>query len=447
MDRLFGVSGTQKKVESVTLITDATCLKHDRIRSWPNFGQLSRVSMLSWKGIGRWKELEALKNCIINSRKQLKSLTLDFIDQNMVHAIYSRDFPRQTDPENDILPSTALGLNTVLKIEDRLELESLALSSLPFHIFQWEFANMFTLSKLRHLKLSTCPSSLGVLQSITHAITKPENRLNLQSFEIKIIDESFEASPSSEEQGPKLIVAKFLATCGRLEDLFISLPGVDDWDSIFKAILNYQNSVKRLVFDAVAGIEHQDHRLMFPIPWSSSLDEVFQLHWLQAIGLSWNIDDLEDYLLSSENRPSAPLIHLRGNFYDDRYSLIDPDEQYDDLYYEPQLIMMTNHPAVKIGFSSDWQGSEYQRAFSAEGIPKLKILARGAFNYDMRRADDCLLLGRFPGFEGQRGDLEYEGFRSLEETDETYWEVVEKNWDFLTACAVEGLMQYNSSPN
>ncbi|GKZ40106.1 hypothetical protein AbraIFM66950_002360, partial [Aspergillus brasiliensis] len=69
-------------------------------------------------------------------------------------------------------------------------------------------------------------------------------------------------------------------------------------------------------------------------------------------------------------------------------------------------------------------------AFSADGLPKLTVLAWGDFSHDGRFSESNVLLYRSET-----------GYRRLDPSDMRIWTLVNDNMDMLAACPVDDITE------
>ncbi|GKZ48145.1 hypothetical protein AbraIFM66951_011901 [Aspergillus brasiliensis] len=350
----------QKKIESLTLVTDAYCV--DSVGS-VRLAQFPDLRSLSWKGLSRYSDLECLKDYMRVYGHQIVSLTLDLVKLEHVEVIWIDALQ-----SHEMIPHNLL-FQTVLDARPKSEqfffqsLEYVDLSAVPFADFHVEIPLLHRMAKLKTLKLRNCLGDIGWLEDLSSS----GNRMKLKCFQLVLFGSGPGPTATTEA------ISKFIKRAPELETLCLMLTEPINWRSIMSAA----SSCSRLTHFVVHSLADEDDE-----------DNAYE-------NVTWP---------SVSVLPSPSIVQsCSGTEFN---AEIDPPYQHEDLCN-----------------LAKW-------AFSADGLPKLDVLAWGDFSYEGRYSKYNVLFCRSET-----------GYRRLSPSDVWLWDLVNDNMDMLAACPFDDITE------
>ncbi|GLA50683.1 hypothetical protein AnigIFM63604_006985 [Aspergillus niger] len=384
----FSLLRKQRKIESLIIHTDVYC--DDGVGS-VDLVQFPDLRSLSWKGLNKYSDFECLKDCIRAHGNRLVSLTLDLVDWYRAKDIWTDGFRRQSDeamPDNFLVQRI---MNPEAEDEKVIlqSLEYLDLSAISFENADIDMPVLFNTENLRTLKLRKCIGPLKWLELVSSSGKMTE----LKSFELVLTN----SGPINTMKA----ICNFIERAPKLEILCLMLRRPINWESLISTICRC-SSLTRLVMHSLAD---EGNQVLGGegMPWPSGLERLLQDKQLACFGSSTPPGELASQLQVLQARPLCKLLHIRAT-----------GEAMLNMYY--LNICHSSYQPFAIDKFAEW-------AFSADGLPKLTVLAWGDFSHEGHYSEYNVLLCRSET-----------GYRRLNPSDISLWDLVNDNMDMLAAC-------------
>ncbi|RDH21255.1 hypothetical protein M747DRAFT_223860, partial [Aspergillus niger ATCC 13496] len=384
----FSLLRKQRKIESLIIHTDIYC---DHGVGSVDLVQFPDLRSLSWKGLNKYSDFECLKDCIRAHGNQLVSLTLDLVDWYRAKDIWTDEFRRQSDeamPDNFLVQRI---MNPKAEDEKMIlqSLKYLDLSAISFEIAAIDMPVLFNTESLRTLKLRKCIGSLKWLELVSSSGKLTE----LKSFELVLTN----CGPINTMK----TICNFIERAPKLEILCLMLRRPINWESLINTICRC-SSLTRLVMH---GLADEGNQILGGegMPWPSGLERLLQDKQLACFGSSTPPSELASQLQILQARSLCKLLHIRAT-----------GKAMVSMYYSN--IRDPSFPPLEIYKFAKW-------AFSADGLPNLTVLAWGDFSHEGHYSEHNDLLCRCGT-----------GYRRLNPSDISLWDLVNDNMDMLAAC-------------
>ncbi|KAK2737365.1 hypothetical protein FQN57_007543 [Myotisia sp. PD_48] len=234
------LASTQEHIEIIRLITTPEFSHHSQ--NFVNLVRLKNLRSLSWKGLSRYEDFEAIRNCI-EQNTSIESLEFHFWDC---------DYPRQ-ELDTEFGQNRRRPFNCFAQYLLRLQpnesklvlpsLKNLSLSKAMFYGPGLDIAQALNISQLRTLKLWNCHDTYAWLDSIV------DSAQPLQLTTLELVDSPFQFDLYYSGIRITPICVRFLTAFDGLIDLFLMLQQPVDWLNIFDAAYHHHATLKRLVVD------------------------------------------------------------------------------------------------------------------------------------------------------------------------------------------------------
>ncbi|XRM42967.1 hypothetical protein ABZX51_006177 [Aspergillus tubingensis] len=268
-------------------------------------------------------------------------------------------------------------------------LEYLDLSAISFEHADVEMPFLFGTENLKTLKLRKCEGSLKWLELVSSSGKLTE----LKYFELVLTN----SGPTTTTK----TICNFIHRAPKLQTLCLMVCKPISWETLISTVRRC-SSLTRLVMHSLA-----DERVPIlggeGMPWPSGLEQLLQDKQLACFGSSTPPTELANQLQGLRTRPSCKLLHIRatGTAMVNMHFLTYCDPLY--------------HPFGIYKFA-EW-------AFSADGLPDLTVLAWGDFSHEGHFSQYNRLYCRSKT-----------GYRRLNASDISLWDLVNVNMDMLAAC-------------
>ncbi|KAF2174564.1 hypothetical protein K469DRAFT_756695 [Zopfia rhizophila CBS 207.26] len=365
----------QTRIETISIITDGACGTNFETQYFVDLTPLTNLQSLSWKGLQRFDDFNSVGKFLSLNGNGVKALTLDLLDWEKAESIWFNQYKRR----------------------DRGPIQ-----------------DSFFAKKV-----------LGV--------TSGEKKTLLQSLEdLSLLALSFE----SNHVDAAVPVATFLSGFCGLEDLYLMLPPLSDWNIITQSILCHKSTLRRLAIDDQNADEGA-------LAGQIEFSQLFEDTNLRCIGMSIPAHALQREWERLVVRPTCQILHIRitGLEYDrSDYSdsLSDSTEStFNDVSLH--VSQATNRGTYTSNATSDSEALERDSkatekppssaaamemssivfdevrkpatesiedeagqdilkfarwASSSDGLQNLQVIAWGNFSYEGRYAQDNVLLCR-----------------------------------------------------
>ncbi|RAL03401.1 uncharacterized protein BO80DRAFT_376327 [Aspergillus ibericus CBS 121593] len=414
----YTILSNQRHIQSITLITGGECGASQYL---VDLVQFRRLRSLDWKGLHRYDDFKAVRDCIKVHGHQIQSLTLDLLIWDRAEEIWTDGF-RQSSSQPTRVPDNffsqrVLNLHPGAKKIILSSLENLHLSAVSFKHTDMEMAHAFNIEHLKSLKLRNCPGSLDWVRRI-HNAGKP---MELKSFEL-----GFDLDSLGKDGYTHITetICNFVQHVPNLESLYLMLPEPMNWTTLTDRLSNHRY-LKLSVMHHLTDRGGQ-YLIDGDLAWPLHLENILQRTHLTCFGSSIPARTLEMHLPRMQPRPSCKLLHIRtSGVILDRLSVIKSgqpnwfsDPLYTYQYGEGFPYVLDEHVIM----FAHW-------AFSADGLPDLQVIAWGDFSYGGRYSKVNLLLCR-------NGD----GIWHLTPSNTVAWNVFQDNLDMLAACPYDDLL-------
>ncbi|OCL11969.1 hypothetical protein AOQ84DRAFT_373498 [Glonium stellatum] len=302
----------QTRIENVSLITDGACGTNIETQYFVDLAPLTHIRSLSWRGLNRYDDFDAVRKCLKLNGNGIKVLSLDLIDWDKAEHTWFEDYRSRVRgpisiPDN-FFTRKVLEVTPGEKTALLPSLEVLSVCALSFQSAVKEMTCSFNMRKLHTLKLWNCAHSLDLLLAI---IENETETVKYKSFELVI--DSHIIWDQGDHTDAAVPVATFLSAFQGLEDLYLMLPQSSDWDTIVQGILCHKSTLRRLTIDDQNAGEGT-------LACQIDFNQLFQDTYLRCIGMSAPVYQLrgerERHLLP----PTCKILHIRtkpmGSDYD-----------------------------------------------------------------------------------------------------------------------------------
>lgn len=267
----------------MSIITEHECGYAEDTGVWTvDLSPFTRLQSFAWRGMGSWEPFLAIGRHLKHHGKKLKSLTLDLIDipTYTIRSSLGIDFA-------DLLLQ-GLGCDGAINFAS---LKQLSLSMLPFDMHQEEIFSALNMVNLRALQLWNCPHTLELMA----AIVASGRTMALTQLEI-VIDAMNHHKQNAQRLLCDQTVASFLESFHGLQDLYLSLPGPNQWSTLVQAMQAHEPTLRRLVTHQTVEddqIGRDDDIEM----WGDDLAFLHRFKAMEAVGLCIDAQELVRLLL------------------------------------------------------------------------------------------------------------------------------------------------------
>lgn len=271
----------QSRIDTLRLITDATCKRNDL--SPTGLEEFRHLRHLSWKGLSLEKDFKVLKACLRNNRKKLEVLEIVTVELGEEPDVL------ESDDYFNFFAERVLGITSSSSSSSNgsgMQFPSLRHLSLGHLSFQSAFKGMATslnVSALRSLKLYRCRHTFSLLDHIV----KSKQTMRLKSFEIVLDGRERPLSEAGDEH--KALIT-FLTSFEGLEELcvlilkeIVLLPL-----SYLIPVYHHKSSLKRIIYHTrpVVGEALRD---VWDPEYLEHLTEFVPTTKLEFIGINVNV--------------------------------------------------------------------------------------------------------------------------------------------------------------
>lgn len=269
----------QTQIESISIITDYDCEPHHA--GYVDLVQFKELRSLSWLGLLRYHDLDAVRRGIAVHGHQMTSLTLGFVDWQRAQQRTGNLVPRVSF---NFFAQYALGLHLGGRQVMFPVLEHLSLSTVSFDYYLDEMTAAINTKNLKSLTLRDCIDATGWLEHLSR-VKRPIR--SLKTLELAV---DYETGRKPAEQFI-LSVGGLIGPIAGLENLYLMLP----LDRVFADFIGHIAGNKRLrrvvthqVKDGARGFIDD------PMPWDpdTGFESFLQGEHLIAWGTTTTIDNL-----------------------------------------------------------------------------------------------------------------------------------------------------------
>ena len=441
-DALLGDGGylvtRQSSLRKLALITDIHC-RFDP----PPLHKFTNLQELSWKGIQRLSDCQALRRCFEVHHERLTFLELEFFYWDNLTENKRAPYTQEGDRLVELLFPDHINCNEIFLSN----LQTFSMSGAAFRGSPPVYAALFNLYNLNMIRLYDCPYAVEMLHNFACM------NVAFQANTVELILQG----PDTGGQGYDLSIC--LAPFSSLEGLFLMFeapPLEGDWQ--FGVIHHHSDTLRRLVFHM------RHHCLVQESPyrheycdnsWDKSADKAFtgilegiKLEALGICGEPWKIQ--ASFLKVAPAVRSLKMLHLRFTGKWQRkpkfmkefppFQPVSDDTQYDVEWQDVFSASWRTDEDKELEAFADW-------AFSPEGFPALQVLASGDFSYGDRFAESQTLWCRNTLQSSEEEDEQTKSWRPVSPRDIAENELVDANMDMLSACAVSPLIYPHGQPD
>ena len=223
----------QSKIQHLHLLTNGSC-SWDHWSDDVHLSSFMRIRELSWNGLQKEEDLEAVLECLRANAQWLEDLDLGL-------CLWSYERSRGSNNRHNFITSDVLELQRSLQTPLFSTLRHLALSLLSFESISEGIIFTFNFSHLQSLKLWNCSGVFELLQSLT--LPDCTSQLGL----LELVANEFEEDTDDVIE----VVERFLKTSNELEDLYLmfsTLGSAEQFYRIAEGITAHQGSLRKLVF-------------------------------------------------------------------------------------------------------------------------------------------------------------------------------------------------------
>ena len=229
----------QNRIRSLSLVTDDYCQLGTAGGGVLDLTQLKHLRRLSWKKIRIDGETEeALRAWFRSDLELIESLELAFSDLSIENILQHDDDHDEykTQPHSFFFSRRVLGLNRGDRHSKLPSLKNLCFSRVWFTHLSSETAHFFNFSRLRSLKLRSCPDA----NSLLHAVVKRGIPIRLTTLEVATVFENHEEISA---------LKHFLSSFRGLQFLYLDIHHVfKDFHENLQAIAEHRPTLRQLTY-------------------------------------------------------------------------------------------------------------------------------------------------------------------------------------------------------
>ncbi|KAL2068470.1 hypothetical protein VTL71DRAFT_16568 [Oculimacula yallundae] len=468
----------QRNLEALYLTTDPCCIpSDDPIIDLTSF---TNLKSLTWRGICNPVYFEALAPFFQSEAcaGKLETLELDFVSWKDAERNWRHHDTKYTKFKGNFFSEHILGQGKCV-LES---LRNLSLTDVSFGSAVKQLIKSLNIKKLSRLKLVTCPFSLDLFDEVTEVYG---GLSSIKALEL-VIDRGTryskgEEDPDRDDDQYADTLPTMIRFCESLEDLFIVITELDDYETMYNTLEDLRKSLKRILYceymEGFTGAKFwpRGRKSSWGVVRQSNNQESLYMPLFSLIE-EYSEDEHEEIVKVSQ----CPLFHIRerGHVLDhdmhtmchvdtmtplpELKSLFRPLEYNVDGSIVPLTTwrmqtwleddeIMDKRPSFHgiCPTTNTNQRSRYvarrdpftvassrfldyaTELFSPRGQPGLKVLAYGDFSMDGRWADQNVFLVRDEGLKDAGGKY---NFRLINDQDIAAWDLIDENMDFLGSC-------------
>ncbi|CAI4212662.1 unnamed protein product [Parascedosporium putredinis] len=474
--RLLGCDGYltqhQSGIESIRLITDASCPLGDGSLT---LDQFKRLKVLSWIGLRAEDEFESLERVLANRAHHLVELELDFLNWKELEVLWEDGLGFDAHPFETLLleiPCNSARCSFPV-------LQRLSLSNLDLRSDTQMMASALNSPHLRSLTLRQCPGWSRFVQYLLG----DTGQLHFQSLEVQntlLGDDAVDFNYNE-------VIQTILESLVGVEDIYLSLWNPRSPRTLWDTLQRHTETLKRFIFQArtsniydesetfVAEIDAKNMGIVSPallgtvFPFGETCEDEGDDEWfnetypnplnklnLECIGLACGPHRLQEVLKPFAEKTCLRILHARQSGADikRRVSWVFDTKKADAAYFAGQppgkhvlpgadpfcwasLPGRNNAVTVRV-LTRDFLNFATW-VFGPNGISSLEILAYGDFSCHGRYlANSFMLRRKKPTEDGQMPwkwhDPERERHFEIED-------LLHRHAGFLEACPTDTLLE------
>ena len=272
----------QSKIQHLNILTNGSCSRKG-LHDGSDLSAFVGVKELSWKGLQKHEDVEAIVGCLHANRQWLEKIDIGL-------CLWSSRASRSSGYSHHFITSDLLNLQQSSHESLFPALLHLTLSLVSFRSIYESVPDIFGFSHLQSLKLRDCP---GIFELIDNLISSHcTMRLRVLEIVVTVFDDDVDDIP------PRL--EKFLRSINDLEELYLMLNPFGEDDELYligNAIAAHQDTLRRLVYHLRShDVDNESPRYALEedsfITWNESYVDLLPCSKLQFVAGTFILESL-----------------------------------------------------------------------------------------------------------------------------------------------------------